>query len=141
VFFVAHYCDFCSVWLIVLVSFERLILLIRARRSTTRRHACAHIAALLIIAFILNGWILIIARSSHTNTIDANTTSSNCDIYPQFEYVYTFFNSLDTVVCIGVPSILIIVSNVLVVLKLREHRLDFRLVLSPPNRHRQFSLF
>uniref|UniRef100_A0A914WZT6 G-protein coupled receptors family 1 profile domain-containing protein n=1 Tax=Plectus sambesii TaxID=2011161 RepID=A0A914WZT6_9BILA len=115
--FVAHWCDFCSVWLIVLVGFERLILLYRAKRATTVAKAKLHVITLLIAAFVFNSWILVVAKSTRNPT----TNASDCDIYPEYETAYTVFNVIETVCCIAVPSVVIIISNVFVVCKLHTH--------------------
>lgn len=115
--FVAHWCDFCSVWLIVLVGFERLVLLYRAKRATTVSKAKLHVTTLLIAAFVFNSWILVVAKSSRNPV----TNATDCDIYPEYEMLYTVFNAVETVCCIAVPSVVIIISNVFVVCKLHTH--------------------
>ncbi|KAK5964969.1 hypothetical protein GCK32_019871, partial [Trichostrongylus colubriformis] len=76
--FFAHVCDFCSVWLIVLVGCERLLLLHRHRRSLTTEKACAQVIVLIIIAMIFNSWILYVASIQR----------GVCDIDPDFDKVY-----------------------------------------------------
>ncbi|CAJ0582100.1 unnamed protein product, partial [Mesorhabditis spiculigera] len=110
--FIAHYCDFSSVWLIVLVGFERLVLLHRRCRSLSIERARGQIIGLLVALFICNSWILMIA--------DVNQ-EKECDIDSSYEYIYDLMTYIETVFCMALPSIIIIVSNVLVVLKLRSH--------------------
>ncbi|CAJ0929713.1 unnamed protein product, partial [Mesorhabditis belari] len=109
--FIAHYCDFCSVWLIVLVGFERLILLHRRCRSLSIERAKAQILVLMGTMFICNSWILYVA----------DVRKDTCDIEDGYEYIYDLFTYFEAVFCMALPSFIIIISNVLVVLKLRTH--------------------
>ncbi|VDM58304.1 unnamed protein product [Angiostrongylus costaricensis] len=109
--FLAHVCDFTSVWLIVLVSCERLMLLHRKKRSLTTEKACAQVAVLVIIAMLFNWWILYVASIQH----------GVCDVDPAFDRIYHVMTALETVICMIVPSIIIVTSNVLVICKLNAH--------------------
>ncbi|EFO86989.1 hypothetical protein CRE_19365 [Caenorhabditis remanei] len=70
--FLAHVCDFASVWLIVLVGMERLLLLYRKTRGLTVEKARAQVFILLGFAMIFNSWILFVA--------DIETREGLCDI-------------------------------------------------------------
>ncbi|KAE9413797.1 hypothetical protein Angca_000821, partial [Angiostrongylus cantonensis] len=109
--FLAHVCDFSSVWLIVLVSCERLVLLHRKKRSLTTEKACAQVAVLVIVAMLFNWWILYVASIQH----------GVCDVDPAFDRIYHVMTVLETVICMIVPSIIIVTSNVLVICKLNAH--------------------
>ncbi|KAK5982477.1 hypothetical protein GCK32_015682, partial [Trichostrongylus colubriformis] len=109
--FFAHVCDFCSVWLIVLVGCERLLLLHRHRRSLTTEKACAQVIVLIIIAMIFNSWILYVASIQR----------GVCDIDPDFDKVYHVMTVLETIICMLVPSLIIFTSNVFVIYKLNAH--------------------
>ncbi|CAD6189954.1 unnamed protein product [Caenorhabditis auriculariae] len=110
--FLAHVCDFSSVWLIVLVGFERLILLHRKNRSLTVERARVQIVVLLGIAMLFNVWILFVAEMDE---------AGQCDINENYINLYNTMTVLETVVCMAVPSVIIIISNVLVVFKLNAH--------------------
>uniref|UniRef100_A0A0M3I6Q7 G_PROTEIN_RECEP_F1_2 domain-containing protein n=1 Tax=Ascaris lumbricoides TaxID=6252 RepID=A0A0M3I6Q7_ASCLU len=105
--FVAHFCDFSSVWLIVLVGFERLILLYRASRAMNKAKAQLHCGILLIASFIFNSWILWVANVNEMG---------DCDILPEYEFLYAVMNTVETVFCMGLPSGIILISNLFVVL-------------------------
>ncbi|CAJ0589936.1 unnamed protein product [Cylicocyclus nassatus] len=109
--FLAHVCDFSSVWLIVLLGCERLILLHRKTRSLTTEKACAQVVALIVIAMLFNSWILYVA----------SIQEGICDIDPKFDRIYHIMTVLETIVCMVVPSIIIFTSNVLVICKLNAH--------------------
>ncbi|VDO62547.1 unnamed protein product [Heligmosomoides polygyrus] len=85
--FFAHVCDFSSVWLIVLVGCERLVLLHRRRRSLTVEKACAQVIALVAIAMLFNSWILYVASIQH----------GVCDIDPSFDRIYHVMTVLEFV--------------------------------------------
>ncbi|WKY12566.1 hypothetical protein Q1695_003838 [Nippostrongylus brasiliensis] len=109
--FLAHVCDFSSVWLIVLVGCERLMLLHRRRRSLTTEKACAQVVALVVVAMLFNSWILYVA----------SIQQGVCDIDPAFDRIYHVMTVLETVICMLVPSIFIFSSNVFVIYKLNAH--------------------
>ncbi|KHN76052.1 hypothetical protein Tcan_15655 [Toxocara canis] len=110
--FVAHFCDFSSVWLIVLVGFERLILLYRASRAMNKAKAQRHCGVLLIASFLFNSWILFVANVNEMG---------DCDILPEYEFLYAVMNTVETVFCMGLPSGIILISNLFVVLRLQSH--------------------
>uniref|UniRef100_A0AC34Q280 G-protein coupled receptors family 1 profile domain-containing protein n=1 Tax=Panagrolaimus sp. JU765 TaxID=591449 RepID=A0AC34Q280_9BILA len=113
--FLAHFCDFASVWLIVLVGFERLTLLYKASSFRVRRtltNSQRQVIVLLIIVFLCNCWILFVAEMN---------PRGGCDIGPEYTEVYNLFSAFETISCMIIPSIFIVVSNILVVLKLRAH--------------------
>ncbi|EYC37329.1 hypothetical protein Y032_0803g2429 [Ancylostoma ceylanicum] len=109
--FLAHVCDFASVWLIVLVGCERLILLYRKTRTLTTEKACVQVVALIAVAMLFNSWILYVASVQH----------GICDIDPAFDRMYHVMTVLETIVCMIVPSMIIFTSNLLVVYKLNSH--------------------
>ncbi|CAI5453685.1 unnamed protein product [Caenorhabditis angaria] len=61
---------------------------------------------------LFNAWILFVAE------VDS---IGQCDIKEDYVGLYQFMTILETFVCMAMPSIIIIVSNVLVVLKLNQH--------------------
>ncbi|CAI4223642.1 unnamed protein product [Auanema sp. JU1783] len=111
--FFAHVSDFVSVWLIVLVGSERLILLQWKTRSLTKERARSHIIILLIIAMLFNSWILAVA--------DLKPGTEFCDINSNYGYIYDIMTIFEMVFCIGLPSLIIIISNCIVVIKLNRH--------------------
>ncbi|ULT90702.1 hypothetical protein L5515_008629 [Caenorhabditis briggsae] len=110
--FLAHVCDFASVWLIVLVGLERLLLLYRKTRGLTVEKARAQVFILLGFAMVFNGWILFVADMS---------PEGQCDIKLEFVGMYQTMTIVETIVCMLVPSVLIIACNCLVVSKLNSH--------------------
>ncbi|CAB3397621.1 unnamed protein product [Caenorhabditis bovis] len=110
--FLAHVCDFASVWLIVLVGFERLILLYRKTRGLTVERARTQIAFLLGVAMLFNAWILFVAGMDK---------DGQCDIKEDYIRLYNTMTVLETFVCMALPSFIIFVSNVLVIVKLNQH--------------------
>uniref|UniRef100_A0AC35GJ40 G-protein coupled receptors family 1 profile domain-containing protein n=1 Tax=Panagrolaimus sp. PS1159 TaxID=55785 RepID=A0AC35GJ40_9BILA len=113
--FLAHFCDFSSVWLIALVGFERLTLLYKASSFRVRRtigNAQRQVVVLLIIAFLCNSWILFVAEIN---------PQGGCDIKPDYGDVYNLFSLIETISCMIIPSVFIVFSNIFVVLRLREH--------------------
>ncbi|PAV55953.1 hypothetical protein WR25_10547 [Diploscapter pachys] len=110
--FIAHVSDFASVWLIVLVGFERLILLYRKSRSLTLERARAQTVALLLLAMLFNSWILFVAQVDE---------SGICDIDLKYINLYNTMALLESAVCMALPSIAILICNCLVVYKLHQH--------------------
>uniref|UniRef100_A0A914CMX1 G-protein coupled receptors family 1 profile domain-containing protein n=1 Tax=Acrobeloides nanus TaxID=290746 RepID=A0A914CMX1_9BILA len=110
--FLAHFCDFSSVWLIVLVAFERLTLLYRTRYRRSVTNAKAHVFVLLLVGTICNSWILVVAEINEHGT---------CDIKTEYEYLYNAFSIAETLICMILPTFIIISSNALVVIKLKAH--------------------
>jgi hypothetical protein len=55
--FLAHFCDFASVWLIVLVGFERLTLLYRVSFRRSLVNAKRHVFFLLLLSGFANLWL------------------------------------------------------------------------------------
>ncbi|CCD61425.1 G-protein coupled receptors family 1 profile domain-containing protein [Caenorhabditis elegans] len=110
--FLAHVCDFASVWLIVLVGLERLLLLYRKTRGLTCEKARAQVFILLGFAMVFNGWILFVADMDE---------EGQCDIKIEFVGMYQTMTIVETIICMLVPSVLIITCNCLVVSKLNSH--------------------
>uniref|UniRef100_A0A183BSZ5 G_PROTEIN_RECEP_F1_2 domain-containing protein n=1 Tax=Globodera pallida TaxID=36090 RepID=A0A183BSZ5_GLOPA len=110
--FLAHFCDFASVWLIVLVGFERLTLLYRVSCRRSVVNAKRHVVFLLVLSGLANLWILFVAQINEFG---------ECDINADYEDVYHSFSLLETIFCMILPSLIIIFSNVFVILKLRDH--------------------
>ncbi|KAI6207172.1 G-PROTEIN-RECEP-F1-2 domain-containing protein [Aphelenchoides besseyi] len=110
--YVAHVCDFGTVWMIVLIGFERLTLLYKVTFRRSIVHSRRQVVVLLAIATISNAWILFVA--------DVNEFGG-CDINADYERIYNIFSLFETVLCMLIPTVFIIVSNVLVILKLRNH--------------------
>uniref|UniRef100_A0A915EB33 G-protein coupled receptors family 1 profile domain-containing protein n=1 Tax=Ditylenchus dipsaci TaxID=166011 RepID=A0A915EB33_9BILA len=126
--FLAHFCDFASVWLIVCVGFERLTLLYRVSFRRSLVNAKRHVIFLLIASGVCNMWILFVAEIN---------LYGGCDIKPQYEEVYNdcplveciniqvysprTFSLIETIICMIIPSAFIIISNFFVILKLRAH--------------------
>ncbi|KAH7714653.1 Protein C24B5.1 [Aphelenchoides avenae] len=110
--FLAHFCDFSSVWLIVLVGFERLTLLYRAPFRRRLINTKRQVIVLLSIAVACNAWIMLVAEINEFG---------GCDIKSEFEGVYNTFSLMETVICMIIPSFLIVVTNIFVILKLRAH--------------------
>uniref|UniRef100_A0A0N5AK08 G_PROTEIN_RECEP_F1_2 domain-containing protein n=1 Tax=Syphacia muris TaxID=451379 RepID=A0A0N5AK08_9BILA len=102
--------DFASVWLIVLVCFERLVLLYGSARSMTTSKAKYHVTTVLIVAFVFNSWIFITAEPGE----------NGCDINLEYVNLYTFMGLVEAILMI-IPTIIIVVSNVLVVIRLQTH--------------------
>ncbi|KAI6239652.1 G-PROTEIN-RECEP-F1-2 domain-containing protein [Aphelenchoides fujianensis] len=119
--FIAHCCDFASVWLIVLVGFERLTLLYKATFRRSLVNSRRQVAVLVLIAALCNVWILFVAEVNEFG---------GCDIDARYEDLYNGFTLFETVVCMVIPSIFIICSNVLVISKLRAH---FKRIPSSPS--------
>ncbi|KAI1715106.1 7 transmembrane receptor (rhodopsin family) domain-containing protein [Ditylenchus destructor] len=110
--FLAHFCDFASVWLIVCVGFERLTLLYRVSFRRSLVNAKRHVIFLLIASGLCNMWILFVAEIN---------VYGGCDIKPQYEEVYNTFSLIETIICMIIPTGFIILSNFFVILKLRAH--------------------
>ncbi|KAL3077914.1 hypothetical protein niasHS_013443 [Heterodera schachtii] len=110
--FLAHFCDFASVWLIVLVGFERLTLLYRVSCRRSVVNAKRHVLFLLILSGLANLWIVFVAEINEFG---------ECDINADYEGVYHSFSLLETIFCMILPSVIIIFSNLFVILKLRDH--------------------
>lgn len=110
--FLAHFCDFASVWLIVLVSFERLTLLYRVNFRRSPANAKLHVFTLLVLSGLANLWILFVAEINDYG---------GCDIKADYENVYHSFSLLETIFCMIIPSLIIIFSNLFVILRLQAH--------------------
>ncbi|CAD5228307.1 unnamed protein product [Bursaphelenchus xylophilus] len=110
--FLTHFCDFASVWLIVLVSFERLTLLYKATFRRSMTNSMRQVGVLITITFCCNLWILLVAEINEIGI---------CDIKPEYEHIYHAFSLMETGICMIIPTVLIILFNVLVILKLRSH--------------------
>ncbi|GMR58293.1 hypothetical protein PMAYCL1PPCAC_28488, partial [Pristionchus mayeri] len=108
--FLAHFCDFATIWLIVLLVAERFIVLHKKKRALTAQRATRQIKVMLFIGFLTNFWILFIADTDK---------HGECDIHPDWEGIYQFFISFETVFLLLAPSLIILVSNCFVAYKLQ----------------------
>uniref|UniRef100_A0A8R1DUG0 G_PROTEIN_RECEP_F1_2 domain-containing protein n=1 Tax=Caenorhabditis japonica TaxID=281687 RepID=A0A8R1DUG0_CAEJA len=110
--FLAHVCDFSSVWLIVLVGVERLFLLHRKVRGLTCEKARVQVFILLAFAMLINSWILFVADMD---------SEGQCDIKEEYVGMYKTMTVVETIICMALPSVVILICNVLVIVKLNEH--------------------
>ncbi|KAI6176148.1 G-PROTEIN-RECEP-F1-2 domain-containing protein [Aphelenchoides bicaudatus] len=111
--FFAHFSDFTSVWLIVLVGYERLVLLYKATRfQRSLTNSRRQVIVLVFLSIVANFWILFVAES---------TFDGYCGVRVDYEHVYNIFMLIETILNMAVPSVLIVGSNILVILKLRDH--------------------
>ncbi|GMS79476.1 hypothetical protein PENTCL1PPCAC_1651, partial [Pristionchus entomophagus] len=108
--FLAHFCDFATIWLIVLLVSERFIVLHKKKRALTAQRAARQIKMMLLVGFLFNFWILFIADT------DKN---GECDINVEWEGVYQFFITFETVFLLLTPSLIILISNCFVAYKLQ----------------------
>ncbi|VDD92977.1 unnamed protein product [Enterobius vermicularis] len=76
----------------------------------TTSKAKYHVAIVLAVAFVFNSWIFITAEPGE----------NGCDINLEYVSLYTFMGLAEAVLMI-IPTIIIVVSNVLVVIRLQAH--------------------
>ncbi|VDK57877.1 unnamed protein product [Anisakis simplex] len=81
-------------------------------RAMNKARAQRHCGALLMASFVFNSWILFVANVDEMG---------ECDILPEYELLYAVMNTVETVLCMGLPSCIILISNLFVVLRLQSH--------------------
>jgi len=67
---------------------------------------------LLFCSGLANIWILFVAEINDFG---------GCDINPLYEDIYHTFSLIETIICMIIPSLIIVNSNIFVILKLRSH--------------------
>ncbi|PIC12485.1 hypothetical protein B9Z55_028378 [Caenorhabditis nigoni] len=120
--FLAHFSDFICVWMISLISCDRMIVLYRPRIRKwvcTRKFAITVTSGFVVTSVILYCWLFALAGLQKYKMMDGSERSF-CGLSEDvnlFGYkvnennMYFIFTVFDTVICTLIPSILIIIVN------------------------------
>ncbi|CAB3408558.1 unnamed protein product [Caenorhabditis bovis] len=117
--FIAHFSDFVCVWMISLISCDRMIVLFRPR---LRRWVCTKTFArnmtigTVLTSCVLYSWVFVFAGlESYGNENDQLYfcgLSNDVDVFGyKVNQHYFFFTLMDTAICTLLPAILIIIVN------------------------------
>ncbi|CAP31220.2 Protein CBG12208 [Caenorhabditis briggsae] len=120
--FLAHFSDFICVWMISLISCDRMIVLYRPRIRKwvcTRKFAITVTSGFVVTSVILYSWLFALAGLQKYKMMDGSERSF-CGLSEDVNwfgykvnenYMYFIFTVFDTVICTLIPSILIIIVN------------------------------
>ena len=117
--YITHIFNFLSVWFVVSFTAERYIIVyhpLRKDTHCTKRKAKIVISSLIFIALILYCWTVVTSGSVTFHT------KSYCMALPRYYDVLTVMTSVDTFLAWILPSLIIVVLNVKIIIKLHYYQ-------------------
>lgn len=117
--YMTHFFSFLSVWFVVSFTAERYIIVYHPLRKDsycTRRKAKIVIGSLTVVALVLYCWTVV------TSGVVTFHTKSFCMPLPQYYDVLSIMTSIDTFLAWVLPSLLIVVLNVRIIIKLQSYQ-------------------
>lgn len=115
VVYLSYVCTFLSVWYVVSFTVERYIIVwypLRKDRLCTTRRARVVVTCLGLLACVIYSF------STWTSGIVYISTTPFCMQMPQYYNLYTAITGLDSILTLVVPSIVVIVLNIRIIIKI-----------------------